>query len=165
MPWRCNINFQKWYWWSRPPHYDPSDVNPLGLKPNLAILFNTTITGLWMDSPDKEKIYIGCHDIECTGAIKESRYRHTKSGKYDGLHLYGSSGRKAFTLCWTFWNNQILQLKITTSISPALSFNIRKGGVIYSTDLIDCNQWTRDTIKWWGQAFLLLFGWRHFPLN
>ena len=80
------------------PRYDPSHVDPMGLKPTLALLFNTTITSLWMDSADKEKIFIGNHNIECTGAIKESRYRHTKSGKFDGIHLYGSSGRKAYTL-------------------------------------------------------------------
>ena len=80
------------------PRYDPSNVDPLGLKPSLALLFNNTITGLWMDSPIKDKIFIGEHNIDCTGAIRESRYRQTKSGKYDGIHLYGSSGRKAFTL-------------------------------------------------------------------
>ena len=80
------------------PRYDPSDVDPLSLKPALAMLFNNTLTNLWMESPDKEKIFIGIHNIECNGAIRESRYRHTKSGKYDGIHLYGSSGRKAYTL-------------------------------------------------------------------
>ena len=79
------------------PRYDPSHVDPMGLKATLSMLFNSTITSLWMDSAD-ERIFIGSHNIECTGAIKESRYRHTKSGKYDGIHLYGSSGRKAFTL-------------------------------------------------------------------
>ena len=80
------------------PRYDPSNVDPLGLKPSLALLFNNTITGLWMDSPNKDKIFIGEHNVDCTGAIRESRYRHTKSGRYDGIHLYGSSGRKALTL-------------------------------------------------------------------
>ena len=80
------------------PRYDPSHVDPMGLKPTLSMLFNSTVTSLWMDSPDKDKIFIGNHDIECTGAIKESRYRETKSGKYDGIHLYGSSGRKSYTM-------------------------------------------------------------------
>ena len=51
-----------------------------------------------MESPDKDKIYVGNHNIDCTGAIREARYRHTKSGKFDGIHLLGSSGQKAFTL-------------------------------------------------------------------
>ena len=80
------------------PRYDPAHVDPMGLKPTLSLLFNNTLTNLWMDSPNKDKIFVGTHDIECTGAIKESRYRQTKSGKFDGIHLYGSSGRKAFTL-------------------------------------------------------------------
>ena len=80
------------------PRYDPSHVDPLSLKPTLSVLFNSTLTDLWMESPYKQKIYVGNHNIECTGAIKESRYRHTKSGKYDGIHLLGSSGQKAYTL-------------------------------------------------------------------
>ena len=80
------------------PRYDPANVDPLGLKPSLALLFNNTITGLWMDSANKDQIFIGEHSIDCTGAIRESRYRQTKTGRYDGIHLYGSSGRKAFTL-------------------------------------------------------------------
>ena len=77
------------------PRYDPLSVDPLGLKPVLSNLFNSTLTDLYMASTVKDKIFVGNHNIECTGAIKEARYRHTKSGKYDGIHLYGSSGTKA----------------------------------------------------------------------
>ena len=80
------------------PRYDPADVDPLSLKASLSILFNNTLTNLWMESPFKQKMFIGNHNIECNGAIREARYRHTKSGKYDGVHLYGSSGTKAYTL-------------------------------------------------------------------
>ena len=80
------------------PRYDPSHVDPLALKATLSLLFNNTLTDLWMESPHKDKIFVGNHNIECTGAIKEARYRHTKSGKYDGIHLFGSSGQKAYTL-------------------------------------------------------------------
>ena len=45
----------------------------------------------------KDKMFVGDHNIECSGAIREARYRHTKSGRFDGIHLYGSSGRKAYT--------------------------------------------------------------------
>ena len=79
------------------PRYNPLSVDPLGLKPVLSNLFNSTLTDLFMASTLKDKIFVGNHNIECTGAIKESRYRHTKSGKYDGIHLYGSSGTKAYT--------------------------------------------------------------------
>ena len=79
------------------PRYDQSNVDPLSLKPSLSILFNNTLTNLWMESPFKDKMFIGNHNIECNGSIREARYRHTKSGKFDGIHLYGSSGRKAYT--------------------------------------------------------------------
>ena len=80
------------------PRYDPSDVDPMSLKASLALLFNNTLANLWMESPDKHRLFIGNHNIECNGAIRESRYRHTKSGRYDGIHLYGNSGSKAYTL-------------------------------------------------------------------
>ena len=80
------------------PRYDPTDVDPMSLKPSLSLLFNNTMTNLWMESPYKQKMFVGNHEIECTGAIRESRYCHTKSGRYDGIHLYGNSGSKAYTL-------------------------------------------------------------------
>ena len=79
------------------PRYDPANVDPLAIKPALSQLYDNTITDLWMTSKHKGKIAIGSHNIACTGAIKEARYRETKTGKYDGIHLYGSSGRKAYT--------------------------------------------------------------------
>ena len=91
-------NLQKVVIMKQTPRYDPAHVDPLALKPALAMLFNNTLTDQWMNSPLKEKIHLGNHNIECTGAIKEARYRHTKSGRYDGIHLYGSSGKKSFTL-------------------------------------------------------------------
>jgi hypothetical protein len=50
-----------------------------------------------MKSPLKNKIFVGTHNIECSGGIREARYRCTKSGKYDGVHLYGTTGTKAYT--------------------------------------------------------------------
>ena len=80
------------------PRYDPLDIDPLSLKPALSQLFNNTMMDLWMNSPMKERIVIGSHNIDCSGAIQASRYRHTKTGRFDGVHLYGSSGGKAYTL-------------------------------------------------------------------
>ena len=79
------------------PRYDPADVDPLSVKPAMSYLFNNTIMDLWMNSPMKDRMFVGTHDIECTGAIQSSRYRHTKTGRFDGVHLYGSSGGKAYT--------------------------------------------------------------------
>ena len=80
------------------PRYDPLNIDPLNIKPALSLLFNNSLMELWMDSPDKSKLHIGSHNIECAGAIREARYRHTRSGRYDGVHLFGSSGKKAYTM-------------------------------------------------------------------
>lgn len=79
------------------PRYDPTTVDPFGLKAALSQIFNSTLTELWMSSTMKNKIYLGSHNMECSGAILLSRYQHTKSGKFDGLHLFGASGSKAYT--------------------------------------------------------------------
>ena len=49
-----------------------------------------------MQSPHKNKIFVGTH-IECSGGIREARYRCTKSGRFDRIHLYGCTGMKAYT--------------------------------------------------------------------
>ena len=79
------------------PRYDPQDVDPLTIKPVLSQLFNNTLVEEWMKFPQKEQIFIGSHNIDCTGPILAARYRHTQTGKFDGVHLYGSSGSKAYT--------------------------------------------------------------------
>ena len=79
------------------PRYDPLEIDPLGLKPALSQLFNNTLVDRWLSSPLKNKIFIGSHNIDCSGAIQAARYRHTKTGRFDGVHLYGSSGSKAYT--------------------------------------------------------------------
>ena len=94
------------------PRYDPHDVDPLGLKPSLSLLFNNTLGSLWLDSPLRHKLFVGDHNIECNGAIREARYRHTRTGRFDGIHLYGSSGRKAYT------NSVLNILKLAQVTSP-----------------------------------------------
>ena len=79
------------------PRYDRIEDDPMGLKPALSQLFNNTLTECWLDSSVKDKLFVGNHNIDCTGAIREARYRETKSGKFDGIHLFGSSGQKAYT--------------------------------------------------------------------
>jgi hypothetical protein len=79
------------------PRYDPVSVDPMSLKPALSQLFNNTLMELWISSPMKDRIFVGSHNIDCSGAIQSARYRHTKTGRFDGVHLYGSSGSKAYT--------------------------------------------------------------------
>ena len=79
------------------PRYDPLDVDPLSLKPALSQLFNNTLVEEWMSYPQKERIFVGSHNIDCSGAVQAARYRHTQSGRFDGVHLYGTTGSKAYT--------------------------------------------------------------------
>ena len=80
------------------PRYDPIEVDPLSLKPALSQLYNNILTEEWMNSEYKDRIMIGTHNIECSGAIQQARYRETRSGKFDGIHMFGPSGRKFYTL-------------------------------------------------------------------
>ena len=79
------------------PRYDRVDLDPLSVKQALSQIFNGTLTDLWIKSPVKDRIFVGNHTIECSGGIRESRYRNIQTGAFDGVHLYGSSGRKAYT--------------------------------------------------------------------
>ena len=75
------------------PRYDPVASDPLSLKPALSQIFNTTLTDQWMSCPCD-----GSHNIDSSGAIQQSRYREFKTGRFNGIHLLGSSGRKIYTL-------------------------------------------------------------------
>ena len=116
------------------PRYDPAEVDPLSIKSALSQLFNTKLTDLWMDCPQKHKIVIGNHNIECAGAIKESRYREPKTGRFDGIHLLGNSGRKFYTL------SVLNILRVTELISSDYNYHrscaqyqyqARQGGNVY----------------------------------
>ena len=80
------------------PRYDPVSSDPLSLKPALSELFNNVLTEQWMSSALKDKISVGNHNLECSGAIQQSRYRESISGRFDGVHLLGNSGPKFYTL-------------------------------------------------------------------
>ena len=70
---------------------------PMGLKPKLANFANSYILELWLDSPRKDSIVIGSHNLECS--ISERKMRHTdeRTGRYDGVHPYGSTGKTSYT--------------------------------------------------------------------
>ena len=80
------------------PRYDVKSVDPLCLKPALAVLFNNTLGEVWMDSPHKDKIVLGIHNLECSGGIREARYRDLRNQKYDAVHMFGPSGEKSYTI-------------------------------------------------------------------
>ena len=77
------------------PRYDPTSVDPNSIKAALSQLFNDTLVQLWLGSTLKDRLSIGTHSLECHGGIRDSRYRNGK--KYDGIHMFGPSGRKSYT--------------------------------------------------------------------
>ena len=79
------------------PRYDNFNTSPPGLKTSLSYLFNSTLDRLSSQYDLEGKLVIGDHSLSCNGAVRESRYKDTRSGRYNGIHLYGPSGSKAYT--------------------------------------------------------------------
>ena len=79
------------------PRYDNQSSNPPGLKPFLSNVFNETLDQLCRNSTFKNKLSIDNHNLECSGGRFEARYRNIQSKRFDGIHLYGPSGMKAYT--------------------------------------------------------------------
>ena len=77
------------------PRYDYSVKDPQGIKPALSQLYNDSLVKQWLESPLKDRIKLGNHDLDCAGGVRDSRYRAGR--RYDGIHLYGPSGNKAYT--------------------------------------------------------------------
>ena len=65
----------------------------------LASIANNTLNHLRAISPLKERILIGKHSLHSygVGLTHEYRYQDKRTGKYDGVHLYGPTGQKDFT--------------------------------------------------------------------
>ena len=82
-----------------PPRFDSKSVDPTILKPTLARLANSTLGKLWLNCPLKDKILIGRHSLENSGSgeAHHARYENQNTGRYDGVHLYGYTGRKDYT--------------------------------------------------------------------
>ena len=80
------------------PRYDPPRVDPLGLKRDFSTLHSNTLDHCLSQSIFKDKIVLANHRIECDGPQRDARYRQSKSGKFDGIHLLGPSGSKILTL-------------------------------------------------------------------
>ena len=77
------------------PRYDPRSNDPQSVKAALSQLYNDTLVQLWLGSPHKNRIVLGSHRLDCAGGIRTARYRN--GNRYDGIHMYGPSGRKAYT--------------------------------------------------------------------
>ena len=81
------------------PRFDGLDVDPTSLKPNLVKLANSTLNQLWLNSHLKNKISIGHHSLENSGTETAhlARYQNLRTGRYDGVHLYGQTGCRDYT--------------------------------------------------------------------
>ena len=82
-----------------PPRFDLPDSDPHSVKPNLAKVANIHLGQMWLNSPLKDKIFIGRHSLESpgVGAAHFRRYQNSFTGRYDGVHLYGQRGYTDFT--------------------------------------------------------------------
>ena len=79
------------------PRFDRKEVDPCSVKAALVNVYNDTLVQRWMDSPLKERLSLGSHCLEVTSGSFESRYRNRQKNWFDGVHLYGPSGRKSYT--------------------------------------------------------------------
>ena len=79
------------------PRFDCKDIDPLSLKSKLARFANKTFQELWLASPHKKSIQIGKLNMECSDDLVEARYRDEINGRFDGVHMYGVFGKRAFT--------------------------------------------------------------------
>ena len=82
-----------------PPRFDEIYVDPTSLKPKLDRLANATLSQLWLNSPLKDRIIIGQHSLESSGAGAQylDRYKNFRTEKYDGVHFYGQTGCSDYT--------------------------------------------------------------------
>ena len=91
-----NTQLKKVTIFNHPPRFDQRNIDPMGLKPNLAIFANNYLMELWFYSPLKNNIHLGNHNLDCTGEVRRQRYTDIYSGKYDGVHKYSELGREAY---------------------------------------------------------------------
>ena len=73
-------------------------MTPMSLKPVLAQLYNTTLAESWTECRLKDYIVIGQHDLDCVGGVREARYHDIMNNRYDAVHMFGSTGKKAYTV-------------------------------------------------------------------
>ena len=91
---RDNPSLKKVVIMEHPPRFDLPDSDPHSVKPNLAKVANIHLGQMWLNSPLKDKIFIGRHSLESpgVGVAHFRRYQNSFTGRYDGVHLYGQRG-------------------------------------------------------------------------
>ena len=65
-----------------PPRFDLPDTDPHSVKPNLAKVANIHLGQMWLNSPLKDKIFIGRHSLESpgVGVAHFRRYQNSFTG-------------------------------------------------------------------------------------
>ena len=94
---KSNPRIEKAIILGHPPRFDTPEVDPLMIKQTLAKVANNLLYQLWLDSPLKDRMYIGEHKLECSPRTRTDRYTDERTKMYDGIHMYGKSGRSAYT--------------------------------------------------------------------
>ena len=77
------------------PRHDTPEVDPTGLKSELANYANLSLANLWHNSAMKDKITIGKHSLNTKRT--NTVYKDDRTGRYDGVHYYSSYGKEIFT--------------------------------------------------------------------
>ena len=79
------------------PRFDTAKVDPVSVKPKLAMYANSFLLEAWLDSPQKDKRLIGSPNLDCSSSQRVERYTDKRSGRHDGVHMYGYAGKTAYT--------------------------------------------------------------------
>ena len=80
-----------------PPRFDVPDADPTALKPRLAKYANTVLADLHQQSSVKNRIVIGKHSLTSESSMMAAKYRDDFTGRFDGVHMYGSHGVAEYT--------------------------------------------------------------------
>ena len=72
--------------------------DPFRIKKDLAVPFNNTLDNCWKNSVLKSQIFLGLHLLHCSSSIREARFRQFETKKFNGIHYFGPSVKKALTL-------------------------------------------------------------------
>ena len=99
------------------PRQDPPEIDPTQLRSKLAKLANTTLAQLVHSSGLQDRISVGRHSLDSANNIPSKVYRDDITGKYDGVHMYGSHGKDLFTKSVA----RIIQSALPSSNQPLYS--------------------------------------------
>ena len=97
--------------------FDVHEADPSALKPKLAMYANTVLADLHRQSVWQDRILIGKHGLDMQGNNMAAWYRDDFTGRFDGVHMYGSQGVAAY-------NKSVIQIiqRILPSSEPRSSF-------------------------------------------